>query len=149
MLFRSDRRMISNFGHEDMCGAYWQWTRDTWEGNSVDSSAYGATQSITHKSYHKVWKNDNISSDHTYITRNADKVRYVHNYEWNDASVYNSFVDPISYGSCNGLLRRSLVGGSWANASYCGSRCVRCADFGSHVASDISARGASEPLENL
>lgn len=145
----ADRRMISNFGHEDMCGAYWQWTRDTFEGSSENSSAYGASQKITQKVYHKAWKNKNISSDQTYITRNADKVRYVHNYEWNDASVYNSFVDPISYGSCLGLLRRSIVGGSWDDASACGSRCVDCNDFGSGVAPNISARGASESLENL
>lgn len=63
---------------------------------------------------------------------------------WND-SVYNSNVDSQRYGQSYGTLYRLLLGARWNYGSYCGSRSVAC-DFGSAVvASDFSARGASEP----
>ena len=44
---------------------------------------------------------------------------------WN-SSVYNSAVDgSASCGSAYGNYYRALVGGSWYDSSYCGSRCVR------------------------
>lgn len=64
--------------------------------------------------------------------------------EWND-SVYNSNVDSQRYGQSYGTLYRLLLGASWGNGSYCGSRSVYCDTGSSYVISDCSARGASEP----
>ena len=63
---------------------------------------------------------------------------------WND-SVYNSNVDSQRYGQSYGTLYRLLLGASWHNGSSCGSRSVACHIGSSYVASDCSARGASEP----
>ena len=63
---------------------------------------------------------------------------------WND-SVYNSSVDSQKYGQSYGTLHRLLLGASWANGPFCGSRSVFCHDGSSVVISDGSARGASEP----
>lgn len=63
---------------------------------------------------------------------------------WND-SVYNSSVDSQRYGQSYGTLYRLLLGASWLDGSYCGSRSVGCDDGSSSVASRYSARGASEP----
>ena len=63
---------------------------------------------------------------------------------WND-SVYNSNVDSQRYGQSYGTLYRLLLGAHWHNGSSCGSRSVYCNSGSSHVASDCSARGASEP----
>lgn len=64
--------------------------------------------------------------------------------EWND-SVYNSNVDSQRYGQSYGTLYRLLLGAIWRDGSSCGSRSVACYGGSSHVASDCSARGASEP----
>lgn len=63
---------------------------------------------------------------------------------WND-SVYNSSVDSQRYGQSYGTLYRLLLGARWYNGSGCGSRSVFCNGGSSYVASDCSARGASEP----
>lgn len=63
---------------------------------------------------------------------------------WNN-SVYNSNVDSQRYGQSYGTLYRLLLGASWYDGSRCGSRSVACDRGSSHVASDSSARGASEP----
>lgn len=64
--------------------------------------------------------------------------------EWND-SVYNSNVDSQRYGQSHGTLYRLLLGANWSHGSCCGSRSVICNSGSSFVASDYSARGASEP----
>ena len=109
----NSRRMISNYGLEDCCGALWQWTNDcpenypgsTWNASSTPYSMGG--------------------------------------YAWQTNPVYNPNCDTQSYGSCNGLLRRLLVGGIWGGSSYCGSRCVTAAAFGSVLAADVASRGCS------
>ena len=63
---------------------------------------------------------------------------------WNN-SVYNSAVDDRSYGQSYGTLYRLLLGARWGSGSACGSRSVSCIAGSSAVASDCSARGASEP----
>ena len=68
---------------------------------------------------------------------------YFSGYEWQDKPVYNSAIDSQKYGSCYGLVRRFNSGGSWANSSLCGSRCVCCDDFGSLVGANIGSRGSS------
>lgn len=63
---------------------------------------------------------------------------------WND-SVYNSSVDSQRYGQSYGTLYRLHLGARWADGSPCGSRSVACNSGSSHVHSNCSARGASEP----
>ena len=63
---------------------------------------------------------------------------------WND-SVYNSTVDSQRYGQSYGTLYRLLLSARWNDGSACGSRSVACDRGSSFVASDCSARGASEP----
>lgn len=64
--------------------------------------------------------------------------------EWNN-SVYNLNVDSQRYGQSFGTLYRLLFGARWSNGSFCGSRSVYCDAGSSYVASDCSARCASEP----
>ena len=63
---------------------------------------------------------------------------------WND-SVYNSNVDSQRYGQSYGTLYRLLLGASWGDGSFCGSRSVFCDPGSSHVHSHCSARSTSEP----
>lgn len=46
--------------------------------------------------------------------------------------------------SCNGLLRRCLVGGNWSNGSYCSSRAANCNNFSSYRNATISGRAVSD-----
>ena len=107
----NSRRMISNYGIEDCCGALWQWSQDCPEAQSVSYSAGN------------YWMNS---------------------YSWVANPVYNPNCDTQSYGSCYGLLRRLVVGGSWSASSYCGSRCVFANHFGAVVAAAVSSRGCSK-----
>lgn len=68
---------------------------------------------------------------------------YFSGYDWQDKPVYNSAIDSQRYGSCAGLVRRFFSGGSWVNSSNCGSRCVRCNNFGTPVSAYIGSRGSS------
>lgn len=112
----NNRRMISNYGIEDCCGALWQWGHDCYEFYP------GAT-----------WTDQTLQ----YINNG---------YQWKTESIYNATVDSQQYGSCIGLLRRVLLGGAWDAAAYCGSRAASCGNFsarGGHA--HVGARGASEP----
>lgn len=114
------RRMISNYGLEDCCGALWQWGEDLFDC----ASASGISLS---------------SSD-----------LYLSGYSWQTKSVYNSEYDSQAYGSCHGLLRRVLLGADWDIDAYYGSRSASCRNFSSRGAASYSSRGASEPrLVNL
>lgn len=65
-------------------------------------------------------------------------------------SVYHSAVDDRSYGQTYGTLYRLLLGSSWLNGAYCGSRSAYCYDSSAYVYVSYSSRGASEPrIENL
>lgn len=111
----ANRRMISNYGLEDCCGALWQWAR------GVTEFYPGASWSPTTN-------------------------QYLSGYSWQTSSVYHSGTDPQSYGSCIGLLRRLLLGGSWDGNSNCGSRCAYCTAFSTYGGNaNLAARGASEP----
>ena len=74
---------------------------------------------------------------------------YFGGYNWQDKPVYNSAIDSQKYGSCYGLVRRFSSGGSWANSSSCGSRCIDCPDFGSHVDAYFGSRGSSTMRNNI
>ena len=113
------RRMISNYGLEDCCGALWQWGADEYDcynGNGVS------------------WSSANF---------------YLSGYSWQSKSVYNSAYDSQQYGSCDGLLRRVLLGGFLDHSSSCGSRCAHCAAFASYGFSDCGSRGLSEPYGSV
>lgn len=118
----NSRRMVSNLGVEDCCGTYWQWSGDTYEAYTakIDSTATSVTWNKSSGNYH------------------------LDGYTWQELAVYNSAIDPEQRGSCCGLLRRGLLGGSWGNAAPLpGSRCFNGSRFGVHVHARISARGVS------
>ena len=73
---------------------------------------------------------------------------YFSGYDWQDKPVYNSTIDSQKYGSCAGLVRRFVSGGSWTNSSLCGSRCVSCNGFGTLVYASIGSRGSSTMRNN-
>lgn len=76
-------------------------------------------------------------------------VYYFSGYNWQDKPVYNSAIDSQKYGSCYGLVRRFMSGGSWTDSSDCGSRCVDCNNFGTHVSVSIGSRGSSTMRNNI
>ena len=62
---------------------------------------------------------------------------------WNN-SVYNDAVDGnATYGNSYGYYYRAHVGGSWANSSSCGSRCVGVDLVSAYVDADYGGRLAS------
>lgn len=107
------RAMISNYFMEEMCGALWQWSADTFEyypGKTYNAGDY-----------------------------------WLSGYNWVENPVYNPSIDSQKYGSCDGLLRRAILGGSWGAGGYCGSRCVDCGDFSARAYGGSGSRGSSEP----
>lgn len=88
------------------------------------------------------------AEDYQYSTWNSDNY-YLNGYNQQDSSVYNSAIDSQKYGSCYGLIRRFFSGGSWSDSSECGSRCVSCHVFGSHVTAVIGSRGSSTMRNNM
>lgn len=114
----ANRRMISNYGLEDCCGVYWQWSSTLFEYFP------GATAT-------------NLSENNS--------VKWLTGYSWQQYSVYNSDYDSQKYGSCSGFLRRALLGGRWVDGSGCGSRCAYCNVFSSYGNGNLSARFVSEP----
>ena len=109
----NNRRMISNYGLEDCCGTLWQWSQDCMEFYP------GATWNSSSTPY------------------------WLGGYAWQDNPVYNPNADSSKMGSCAGLLRRLLLGGSWGSSAYCGSRCVYAANFGASLVADIGSRGCA------
>lgn len=123
------RRMISNIGCEDCCGALWQWTSDIVEGG-----AYGTVSAATNwylSGYN--WSNVMIDSDAEDPTTVADPV-------------FQTNIDGTThYGNTYGLPRRLIVGGFWADSSRCGSRSVHCNYFSATRSSTRGGRGVSSP----
>ena len=74
---------------------------------------------------------------------------YLSGYSWSTASIYASAYDPVSRGSCFGLLRRFLLGAYWSSGSNSGSRSAVCCDFSAYSNSGFSARLVAEPLVSL
>lgn len=66
-------------------------------------------------------------------------------YSWQHASVFSSTYDASPRGACYGLLRRVLMGGSYGDDEYCGSRAADCHFLSAYGYATCSARGASEP----
>ena len=123
------RRMISNIGCEDCCGALWQWTSDIVEGG-----AYGTISAATNwflSGYN--WSSSMIDPDAEDPTTVADPV-------------FQTNIDGTThYGNAYGLPRRLLVGGRWGTSSRCGSRSVHCCNFSAARSSTYGGRGVSAP----
>ena len=117
----NNRRMISNYGVEDGCGALWQWGRDTYE------NFYNAGGNAT------TFKGSYYVADRYYLD----------GYSWQTKPVYNSDIESTSKGQCYGLLRRVVLGAYWGNGADCGSRAAYCAHFSAHRGSSSSSRGVS------
>ena len=62
-------------------------------------------------------------------------------YQRSLASVYNSSVDPQSYGDIYGFLRRNRSGGDSNRYELNGSRCGVCQDGSTTVTNSATARG--------
>ena len=120
------RRMISSYGLEDCCGVLWQWGADLYESYNGKGTS---------------WKTTGNSETYT-----EGSMKYnLDGYSWKKESVYHPDFDAQSYGSCNGLLRRVLLGGPWDGGSLCGSRCAYCSYFSSYGWTNRAVRGAAEP----
>ena len=122
----NNRRMISNYGLEDCCGAMWQWSSTLFESYDCKSVS---------------WTNNSGNTTYT----EGDMHYYLSGFSWKPESVYNSSIDTAQYGSATGLLRRARLGALWVDGVRCGSRCVLCDGFSSNANSHVGARGASEP----
>ena len=91
------------------------------------------------------WVNDTAEAMSTsYSSENY----YMNSYAWNKLPVYNSSIDSQSYGYCFGLLRRFIVGACWSDGLNCGSRAMKCGDFGSSRFNFCGCFGTSEPRVN-
>ena len=120
------RRMISNYGIEDCCGALWQWTLDvfdSWDGHSA------------------TWRTESNSETYT----EGEMRYYLDGYSWKKESVFNPAFDSTGHGSCFGLLRRGHVGACWGDGSYCGSRAAILRSFSSGGWANHGCRLSSEP----
>jgi len=130
----NNRRMISNDGLEDCCGALWQWMKDSFDITSTNSDArYTPGNRYIH---HNVFADTATDS-----AGNAQVDAH-----WHIEPVYDPGIDDQSYGwVCTALLVRLLAGGYWGDASMCGSRSANANSFGANVDARLGGRGASEP----
>ena len=85
-------------------------------------------------------------SEH-YPGANKNMGQYIYPYSASD-SVYNSSVDPQTYGGIYGWLRRAIVGGGHSfNITTVGSRCMNCDNYPNRNKDvPLSARGCSDSL---
>lgn len=123
----ANRRMISNYGLEDCCGTYWQWTSDIYGHFNADNST---------------------AKDYQYggMEQSAVGTRYwIAGYNWNNTSVYLPAIDGDTqpYGSSYGALTRARVGAGWGDGSACGSRAVSLNGLSSAANAHDGARGSS------
>lgn len=118
----ANRRMISNYGIEDGCGALWQWGRDQYE-NFFNAGGNATT-----------YKGSYLNSANEYS---------LSGYSWQQKPVFNSNIESTAKGQCDGLLRRVLLGASWSVGASCGSRAADCHVFSAYCGGSVSARGVS------
>ena len=142
------RRMISDIGVEDACGAMWQWLLDT--SYRYDAGDHTHTTTITHKgaatgsavSKDQAETNFNAvlgsGADETVNTSSSDPEPAWAYY--NLAGSKGSFYRQGTYGTV-----QLLGGAAWAAGANSGSR-ARLADYYRwKTATDVGGRGASEP----
>ena len=143
------RRMISNIGCEDCCGASWQWLRD--QSYRLDEQSHTHTQTITHKATatgSAIYKNQAESTPNAVLGSEADETITGNatdptpSWSWyNLPGGKGSLYRQGSYGDIK--LR---AGGGWFDGTHCGSRSRRASNYRWHTASAIGGRGRSEPL---
>lgn len=123
----ANRRMISNYGNEDMCGFMWQWNEvsgSTHLGFNTSGASFGSTAG---------WG-----------------ALPPYNHDSNSGNgVYASAVDSASRGDDYGVLYRLLAGGNWGGSSSCGPRSVALDDVSAGVRAGHGGRGASEPRSTV
>ena len=132
----ASRRMISNIGCEDCCGALWQWTSDingspnTYQLDTTNKRIVGMPGA-------------------TAQTESAQGDHWVYGYGWQSdgRGTANIGIDGAmnKYGLSYGGLVRALVGGRWDAGSYCGSRSAFLSLLSSRRHANCAGRGASEP----
>ena len=131
----NNRRMISNYGLEDCCGALWQWTRDTWGAFNVLSTSYS--------------NQGGISATAQDQSAGQQGAHYLNSYGWqtDGRGTSNYLIDGEQsiYGNAYGALARARVGGDWGIGSLCGSRSVILFNLSSSRDGATSGRLASEP----
>jgi len=121
------RRMISNIGCEDCCGAIWQWLRD--QSYRFDGAA-NHTHQVTVSGDPETVASGNPSGD-------VAPAFVYHNLPGSKGSLYRQG----AYGDIK--LR---AGGVWDYGASCGSRSRFAASYRWDAASYLGGRGRSEPL---
>ena len=139
------RRMISNCGCEDCCGAMYQWTSDLFDSSVIgyDTTGGSNTQIYSHDSWYTTNK---ILNEHN----SCDPPREESVWETTRTSYGVQAPGYTSTGRGCGsgiLLRRLVVGGSYtkSRAAYIGSRAVLGISLSSNTASTYSTRLVSLP----
>lgn len=131
----ASRRMISNIGCEDCCGALWQWTSDIW-GMPNDYVLDTTNKKISGK----------LSI--TAQTASAQGDHWIYGYTWQEdgrGTAHITIDGALNvYGRAYGALTRARVGGAWDAGVGCGSRSVFLALLSSIRYASSAARGASE-----
>ena len=131
----ASRRMISNIGCEDCCGALWQWTSDTW-GHANNYTLNTSSKQIV------------SLPGSTAQTSSAEGDHWLYGYSWQSdgRGTTNKTIDGATniYGQAYGALVRALVGGYWGDGSNCGSRSASLSNLSSCRLAAYAGRGASE-----
>ena len=143
------RRMISNIGCEDCCGAMWQWLRD--QSYRLDGQSHTHTQTITHKETatgSAIYKDQAESTPNAVLGSGADETITGNatdptpSWSWyNLPGGKGSLYKQGSYGDV-----KLLAGGSWHHGTFCGSRSRNTGNYRWDTSSNIGCRGRSEPL---
>jgi len=135
----NNRRMISNYGLEDCCGALWQWTSDI----------FGAYNILSTTSPAKFDNQGGISAMAQDQSAGQQGSHYLNSYGWqtDGRGTSNYLIDGEQsiYGNAYGALARARVGGDWGIGSLCGSRSVILFNLSSSRDGATSGRLASEP----
>lgn len=118
------RRMISNIGCEDCCGAMWQWLRD--QSYRFDGAA-NHTHSVT------------VSGDPQTVNTGNPSADVSPAYGWYDLGSKGSLYKQGTYGDV-----KLVAGGSWNSGSYCGSRCRSALASRWDPSTSICRRGRAE-----
>ena len=123
----NSRRMISNYGIEDMCGAMWQW---------LDEQSYRFGGAVYHT--HQV----TVSGDPQTVTSGNPSVDVAPIFSYKDETGGKGQLNTQgTYGDI-----KLLAGGSWVDATACGSRSryafnVRWDDTGSNRGGRFCSEG--------
>ena len=141
-----NRRMISNIGCEDMCGAMYQWLNE--QSTRIEGS-HTHTQTITHKAGatgSALFKDQAETTPNAVLGSAADENIAS---DATDIAAWGWYNLPGSKGS---LYRQGTygdvklrAGGHWNGGAYCGSRCRFAVSYRWNADAAIGARFLSEP----